>query len=143
MDRMLFSSRVHIMDKWNEESASTFIVATCELIPRSSPVYSDHMHNLLSSSDPLPTIYTILCGSKAEFYIRPLFTCIDDTDFLGARTDEFAFSGDFPLLPTDLSGLAETIKCFKIEPYDKYPGFVRLRLYAEMNYNWLCKRYEF
>src|SRR6218665_814971 len=131
------------MDKWNEESTSKFIDNTFQLIPKSSLVYSDHMRNLLDSNDPLPTGYRILCGSQAEFYIRPLITCIDDVDYLGARTDELVFSGDFPVLPSDLSGLAETIKCFKIEPYDRYSGFVRLRLYAEMNYNWICKRYEF
>jgi len=131
------------MDKWNEESATTFIDITCQLIPKSSLVYSDHMHNLSDSNDPLPTEYAILCGSEAEFYIRPLITCIDDADFLGARTDELVFSGNVPVLSSDLSGLTVKIRCFKIEPYDRYPGFVRLRVYAEMNYNWICKRYEF
>jgi len=47
------------------------------------------------------------------------------------------------LLPSDLSGLAETIKCFMIEPYDRYPGFVRLRVWGEMKYNWVSKEYSF
>ena len=42
-----------------------------------------------------------------------------------------------------MSGLSDRIMFFKIEPYHKYPGFVRLRNLGEMNYNWKCKKYEF
>src|SRR5688572_4239704 len=120
--------------KSNEEEllASAFIVNTCQVLPRSFPLPYDHMHNLLGSRDsPTPTPYSgysIPCGSAAEFYIRPLNSCIDDTDYLIARANELVFSGDFPVLPSDMSGLADTIQCYKIEPYDLYPGFVRLRI---------------
>src|SRR6218665_2188177 len=126
-----------------EDLASAFIVSTCELIPRSSPVLVEHMHNLLPSPDREPKQYSILCGSNAEFYIRPLMTCIDDADNLIAKTDELAFGGDFPVLPSNLSGLADKINCFMTEPYNIYPGFVRLRLLGELNYNWNCNKYEF
>src|SRR6218665_598782 len=129
--------------KSNEELASAFIASTCELIQRSSPVLVDHMHNLIPSTDREPKHYSILCGSHAEFYIRPLITCIDDVDNLIARNDELAFNGQFPVLPNNFSGLADKIKWHKIEPYDNYPGFVRLRLSGERNYNWNCNKYEF
>ena len=38
-------------DKSNEELASAFIVSTCQLLPKSSPVVSDHMHDLMASSE--------------------------------------------------------------------------------------------
>src|SRR6218665_1572342 len=126
-----------------EELASAFIVSTCELIPKPSPVLVDHMHNLIPSICYEPKEYSIECGSSAEFYVRPLITCIDDKDNLIARTDELAFSGEFPVLPNDWSGLAETIRCYKIEPYYKHPGFVRLRILGEMNYNLNNNKYEF
>src|SRR6218665_2731284 len=129
--------------KSNEELASAFITSTCQLIPKLSLDYFDHMHNLVASKSPVPTSYAILCGSHAEFYIRPLIICIDDADYLITNSDKLVFSGEFPLLPSDLSGLAETIKCFMIEPYDRYPGFVRLRVWGEMKYNWVSKEYSF
>jgi len=129
--------------KSNEELASAFIISTCQLIPKSSLVYSDHMHNLLGSNIPVPNEYSILCGSNTEFYIRPLTTCIDDADYLVVQSDKLVFSRDSPVLPSDLSGLTETIKCLLIEPYDRYPGFVRLRVLGHMNYNWKLKKYAF
>src|SRR6218665_459559 len=130
-------------DKLNRELASAFINSTCQMIPRPSLVYTDHMHNLLSSNLQVPTDYIILCGSQAEFYIRPLITCVDDEDFLVAKADEIVFSGEFPVLPRDFNGMVEKIECYKIESYDRYGGFVRLRFWGEMNYNWKIARYEF
>src|SRR6218665_2670980 len=69
--------------------------------------------------------------------------CIGDVDFLIAQTDELVFDGDFPVFPSDKSGLAHTIKCQKIEPYDRYPGFIRLRIWGELNFNWKYKKYQF
>src|SRR6218665_677229 len=133
------------VEKSNEEMASAFIVGTCQLLPRSAHVSSDHrpMHNLMASNSHPSTEYSALCGSFAEFYIRPLIRCIDDIDVLVAQAGELVYSGAFPVLPSDFSGLADTIKFLKIEPYDRYPGFVRLRICGEMNYNWKFKKYEF
>src|SRR6218665_21288 len=127
----------------NVELASEFITRTCQLIPKLFLDYFDHMHNLKATKIPVPTNYVIICGSHAEFYIRPLITCIDDEDYLIIKVDKLVFSEKFPVLPSDLSGLAETIECFIIEPYERYPGFVRLRLLGEMNYNWKLKEYIF
>src|SRR6218665_1192031 len=105
-------------DRRNKELASAFITSTCQLIPKPSLAYADHMHNLLASKLPVPTSYTIICGSLAEFYIRPLITCIDDEDFLVAKAGELVFSGEFPELPRDFSGLVEKIEGYKIESYE-------------------------
>src|SRR6218665_314835 len=129
-------------DESNEEKAPAFIVCTCQLNPRSSLDHPDHMHDLIASTFPELAEYSIMCGSHAEFYIRPPITCIDDVDFLIAQIDELVFSGELPVLPTDISGLADTIQCLKIEPYDSYPGFVRLRLWGEINYDWNFTKYE-
>src|SRR6218665_446699 len=130
--------------KSNEELASEFIVGTCQLISRSVHVISDHrpMHNFMVSAGQASTEFAAVCGSFAEFYIRPLIGCVDDLDVLEPTAAELVFSGEFPALPSDLSGLDDTIKCFKIEPYDMYPGFVRLLEWAELSYNWKRKKYE-
>src|SRR6218665_1391025 len=132
-------------DKSNEELASAFITTTCELllIPRPPFIYSEHMHNLLACNFPQPKGYIIPCGSHVEFYIRPLLTCIDDVDYLIAYSHEIVFSGECPVLPSDMSGLADTISCYKMEPYEKYPGFLRLISWGKLNFNWKYKEYEF
>src|SRR6218665_1144830 len=128
--------------KSNEEMASDFITGTCQLIPKSLSPSSDHMHDLAMSKDPLRKRYAIVCGSHAEFYIRPLNTCIADMDFLFCRNDDLAFSGDFSVLRGDISGLADTIDCYEIESYYAFPGFVRLRVLGEMKYNWKHREYR-
>src|SRR6218665_231647 len=128
----------------NEEMASRFITGTYELIPKSFPCVSDSMHGLYGSDEQtLPNYYSILCGSSAEFYIQPFYTCINDIDVLSCRLDGLSISGDLSLLPSDLSDLSDTIELHKIEPYDKYPGFVRLRCIGKLKFNWKCKKYEF
>src|SRR5688572_29190703 len=126
-----------------EEKASMFIVSTCQLLSKSLSAVSDCMHDLVGSPSPAPKEYSILCGSTEEFYILPLNTCIDDYEALLCNTNQLATTGDFPVLPNDLSGLSDRIMFFKIEPYHRYPGFVRLQKLGEMNYNWKCKKYEF
>src|SRR6218665_1274063 len=128
----------------NEEIASGFITGTCELIPKSCPFVPDHMHAVLGFREQRSKCYFFPCGSSAEFYIQPFNTCISDTDALLCCTDGLALSGDLPVLPNDVSGLLDTIEWLKIEPYyDRYPGFVRLRGFGKMNFNWKCKKYEF
>src|SRR6218665_1114957 len=127
----------------NEEMASDFITGTCQLIPKSFSPSSDHMHDLITSADPLVNQYAIVCGSQAEFYIRPLNTCITDIDFMVCMADQLAFSGDSPVLPSDISGLADTVECYEIKPYPGLPGFVRLRVWGEIKYNWKHKEYTY
>src|SRR6218665_2125909 len=124
----------------NVETASEIIFSSCQMLPKSFSPVSDLMNNLLLT-DILS--YSIFCGSTAEIYIKPLNTCIGDTDFLVSSADELAFSGDFPTLPSDVSGLPDIVKCYKIESYQRYPGFVRLLFSTEMAYNWKSKRYNF
>jgi len=129
--------------KSNNEIASEFIVSTCQLIPKSFSSVSDQMHDVIATDTPASKNYSIVCGSTAEFYIRPVNICIADIDFLVSDAGELAFSGDFPVLPSDVCGLADMVQCYKIEPYQRYPGFVRLRISAKMVYNWEYKRYRF
>src|SRR6218665_60225 len=131
------------MPKSNEEMASDFIVQTCQLLPRWRAHASDHMHYLSLKESPSPNMCAIMCGSRAEFFIQPLNTCIADVDYLTCRTDRLAFSGDFPVLPNDISGLADTIRCYEIESYDEFPGFVRFLYSGELKYNWKHKEYTF
>src|SRR6218665_1028531 len=128
--------------KSKEEMASDFITGTCQLLSKSCSPSSDHMHDLVMSRDPPSKQYVIVCGSVAEFYIRPLNTCTGDIDALLCRTDHLAFSGDFLVLPSDVSGLADTIDCYEIKPCHGIPGFVRLRYLGEMKYNWKRKEYK-
>src|SRR6218665_1077599 len=100
--------------KSNEEMASDFITGTCLLIPKTFSSSFDHMHDLVMSQDPLQTEYVVMCGSHAEFYISPLKSCITDIDSLQCSTSKLAFNGDFPVLSSDISGFAETIKCYEI-----------------------------
>src|SRR6218665_1397075 len=126
----------------NEEMTSWFISSTCQLIPKSISIVSDHMHNLCQSVRNTSVLYVLFCGSTVEFYIYPLNPCIGDVDALLCQADQLAFCDNFPVLPTDLSGLMDRIGCHQIESQQKYPGFVRLRVLGEMNYDWNCKKYE-
>src|SRR6218665_1809696 len=134
----------HYEGESNEESASAFIVSTCQLLPKSSfTIVTDHVQDLNPSNCPETKVYQISCGSSAEFYIRPLYTCIDDGDFLQSNAHTLAFSGNIPVLPNDVSGLADSIECFKIESYKRDPSFVQLLFVGKMKYNWKHKKYEF
>jgi len=57
---------------------SEFIVSTCQLLPKSVFLSSDHMRDFVMTWTPATKEYSILCGSSAEFYIRPLNACITD-----------------------------------------------------------------
>ena len=123
--------------KSHVDMASEFIVSTCQMLPKKFPPVSCHMHNLMIADEPAlqECMYSMMCGSAAEFYIRPLNTCIGDIDLLFCFANKLAFDGDFPALPSDISDLADMIQSYKIESYKKYPGFVRLQISAEMFYN--------
>src|SRR6218665_512312 len=131
--------------KSNERMISEFITGTCQLLQktfRPTPT-SDHMHALTMSLNPANKQYSFLSGSYAEFYIRPLNSCIDDMDTMLCKADDLACIGNYPVLPRDRTGLADIINCYKIESYHRYPGFVRIRVLGEMNYTWKRKRYDF
>src|SRR6218665_3237890 len=127
----------------NDEMTSEFIVSTCQLLPKSVYLASDHIRDLVMTRSPATKEYSILCGSSAEFYIQPLNTCITDINVLVCSADELVYSGDCPVLPADKSGLADTITCFEITSYEWYPSFVQLRVSGEMNFNWISKKYQF
>ena len=130
-------------DKWLEEMSSEFIVRTCQLLPESCAFTSNRMHIPMPPPCCLPIWFITYCGSSHEFYIRPVNPCIDDIDILAYRVEELAVVEGSPVLTNDVSRLADTVECYKIEPYFKYPGFVRLRALGTMHYNWKTKKYDF
>lgn len=86
----------------------------------------------------------IMCGSKAEFYIDPINTCIDDTDFLESNDSRLAFDYDYePQLPPVFAGNSDSIVCFRMKPYSRYPGFFRLKEIGKLLFNWQSMKYEF
>ena len=130
-------------DKWLEEISSDFIVRTCQLLPEFPDYAHDRCHIPTQSLSCLPITYRALCGSGQEFYIRPVNQCIDDMDMLLYQLDRLAFVDDIPVLPNDVSDLADAVECLRIEPCFGYPGFIRLRLMGTMIYNWKSHQYCF
>ena len=126
-----------------EDKISDFIVCATQLIPKLYDALTDRVQELLNPEFRLPTMHVTRCGSSEEFYIRPMIPCITDIDELWCTTYELAFEEDFPVFSQDVSVLADAIKCYKIEPYPQYPGFVRLQVLGNMNFNWRYKIYEF
>src|SRR6218665_2232748 len=102
--------------KSNEEMASNFITGTCQLLSKSFPASTYHMLDLVLSQDHLSKVYMIVCGSLAEFYIRPPNTCIADIDYLVCEVDRLAFNGGFPVLPSDRGGLNNAFAGYEVEP---------------------------
>src|SRR6218665_1655447 len=86
----------------DEEGVSAFIVGTCQFMPRtsqSSLAYSDHMLNLMPSINRPLVDYSVVCGSLAESYIRPIISCIEDMDFLVAQTVSLSSVESFQCCP--------------------------------------------
>src|SRR6218665_1937236 len=106
-----------------EEMASAFIISTCQLIPKSVSIVSDHMHDRRRFSEDVPTSFFIYCGSAAEFFIYPLNSCVGDVDVLSCDADMLAVSVDLPVVLTDLSCLFDTIEC--MQPYRIISGVSR------------------
>src|SRR6218665_2902747 len=129
--------------KFMELVVSEFIVSTCQVLPKSCSVASDLLHVPVPCVCLEPANYSWLCGSGAEFYIRPLNSCVNDTDQIYSTVNQMVFTEDCPVLPDYVHYLSDCFHCFKIEPYLSYPGFVRLRNLGEMNYNWKKKTFEF
>src|SRR6218665_2290759 len=131
--------------KLTEQAVSEFIVSTCQVLPKSCYVASDLLYTPVQSLRFGLSYYYWPCGSGAEFHIRPLNSCVDDIDELFSNPNMMVFTEDFPVLPDYAHYLAaiDSFQCLKIEPHLKYPGFVRLRYFGEMNYNWNYKKYEF
>src|SRR6218665_489654 len=130
-------------DKLMEVFASELIVSTCQSLPKSYAPVTDRPRCPIPSVCLGPINHSWFCGSSAEFYIRPLNSCIDDTDKLYSSVNKMVFTEDIPVLPEHVDCLADTFQCYKIDPHPSYPSFVRIRHLGDMNYNWKNKQYDF
>src|SRR6218665_1293440 len=128
--------------KSNDEMASDFITGTCDVFANWYSPSPGSMLDSVLSDDCLQKLYLAVCGSRAEFYIRPINTCIEDVDTLLFIDSDLAFEGAFPVLPSDISFMGDTIHCFEIKPYPGFLGFVRIRALGEMKFNWKRKEYK-
>jgi len=129
-------------DRSMEEIISEFIFCTCQLLPKAYAFKCDSML-IQNMSERTSQSWSLICGSTAELSIQPLNPCVTDYDWLYFSATQLAFTEDVPVMVKDASSLFDTIECYTIEPYPKYPSFVRLRLLGVMHYNWKCKQYEF
>src|SRR6218665_3193600 len=123
-----------------EDSVSEFIVGTCRIIPK---LYADFFQPVYLESTTCDTKYRIACGSIAEFFIQPLYSCISDVDELDLRPAFLAFTDEKPVWSHDMRYVADRVCCYVIEPYDDYPSFVRLRHFGDLKYNWSRKVFHF
>jgi len=119
---------------------SEFIVRTCRLIPKSNNNVFDSLHlQVIVPSEH----HEVVCGSSAEFLIRPIRSCIGDVDVFEIKTHALAFTDKKPELPYEVRHNADIIDCFLMEPYLNYPSFVRLRPLGQLRYKWGRKIFEF
>lgn len=121
---------------------SVFIVGTCQI--RYKP-HNDGFDSMqFSKLSPGQTLWNgFQCASSAEFYIKPINSCIDDMDFIKPDAEHLVFTEDFPILPDDFRGLPDTINCLQIMPNLDYPGFVELQRLGKTRFNWHCNQFEF
>src|SRR6218665_2654962 len=126
------------------EDVSTTIISTCQMDRKMQrDVFDSMQFDILSPRVSQKCMHLFHCGSSAEFYIRPLNSCIDDVDAMKFTGNDLAFIEDIPVLPDDYRGLVDTIFCLQIMPYHNYPGFVRLQHLGTMVYNWHYRKFLF
>src|SRR6218665_1551751 len=122
-----------------EDAVSEFIVSTCRVLPRANT----NVFESVTSVNPKDTeAHLVVCGSCAEFFIQPLHSCFGDVDFFEVKTHSLAFAHEKPVLPDDLRHIDDPIDCLFMEPYLVYPGFVQLRHFGQIRYNWEKKTFE-
>src|SRR6218665_3459762 len=125
-----------------ESTVSKFLVGTCGMHTRFS-IKKDFRALPLQKSRTFGIIYThSVCGSQAEFYIRPVYPCIDDIDMLVASNSYLGFDSRYEI-PEGFGDLCDRIICCKLESYEQNPSFVRLRDPIFGFYDWNLEEYVF
>lgn len=82
-------------------------------------------------------LHKTLSGSTAEFYIKTIDGCTHDIDLMMYTDAQLAFDDDLPTLPKNYKqAKIINVQCFKLEPYEDQPGYVRLRHSGDLKY--LC-----
>src|SRR6218665_136469 len=133
---MLFSHFGSAMD----DVVSKFIVGTCRVFSKFNTSVFDSMYSIPGETS---TLYCMICGSCAEFFIQPIQPCFGNVDVFQVNHKLLAFTNEKPALPYDIRHTAYAIDCLLMEPYLAYPGFIRLRHLGLMSYNWESKAFEF
>src|SRR6218665_3267309 len=133
---MLFSHFDAAMD----DVVSEFIVGTSRMFRKFNTNVFDFMYSL---HDETSSFHFIVCGSCVEFFIQPIQPCLGDIDIFLVKHKLLAFTKEKPVLPYDIRHTAHEIDCLLMEPYLAYPGFIRLRQFGLMSYNWESKAFEF
>ena len=133
---MLFSHFGSAMD----DVVSKFIVGTCRVFSKFNTSVFDSMYSIPGETS---TLYCMICGSCAEFFIQPIQPCFGDVDVFQVNHKLLAFTNEKPALPYDIRHIANAIDCLLMEPYLNYPGFIRLRHLGLMSYNWESKTFKF
>jgi len=117
----------------NSDIVTTFLLSTC---PVRRWFDNRTLFALVVGADtPSEGVTDIVCipciplttGSAAEFYIRPMLSCVGDTDIMFHRNNQIAIpAGTSP--PTQLPGeFCRCVQVFEIEE-SEFPGYVYLVL---------------
>lgn len=104
------------------EGVSEFMEGTCQLHRKS---FRDAFDSKQFSYSTVPDVfgYDFLSCSSVEFYIEPLHSCIDDVHIMTCSGNRLVFTDDIPVLPYDMRGFLDWLKCFQIMPHPDYTGF--------------------
>lgn len=125
-----------------ENTVSQFLVSTCGMHTKFT--INKDLHLIpLQKTHTLGLINTqTVCGSQAEFYIRPVYPCIDDIDILAATNYYLAFDSSYEI-PEGFGDLCNAIMCPKLESYEQNPSFVLLRDPVVGIYDWNLEEYTY
>jgi len=127
-----------VVDDDDESKVVTkFLLSTCRLLqPSDHHLWAAVMRFYFASVPYYPSIdddcdevhfIPLITGSSAEFYIKPMLSCVGDIDMMYHQSDELAITEGQPP-PTELSAeFNSRVKVYEIID-SEYPGFVYLVL---------------
>ena len=125
-----------------ENIVSNFLVSTCRVhkkfdaTKQCALISFDDVH----SFGPFDT--RTVSGSRAEFYIQPVNSCINDLDIMLTVNPFLALDPSCKIV--DIAGdLYDRIICYKHESYEQNKSFVRLRDPIVGVYDWSLEEYRF
>ena len=127
-----------------ENMASEFLVRTCRMHKKfNGNAGFLHLIPIYNIRNALSDYRHTVCGSLAEFYIQPIYSCIDDLDVLSANVTLMAFDSSRFELPECAGDLSDVIVGMKLESYEQNKSFVRLGDLIFGAYDWHLEQYYF